>query len=181
MSNAQNMNDAFDYTEDLRGKLMAAIGDINQAQADFKPSEDLWSLGEVIHHLTLSETGSFARLKSLFDGSLEQPTLLGKDGDDNFLAAVADIAKTGKAPAPKDIVPTSGKNIQELRDTFDQVMTDAKVDLSAFENNDLTRCKMPFATFCDLDGYQWIKFQGAHEARHIQQVEAIKASPGYPA
>jgi hypothetical protein len=180
-SNAQKLAEAFDSLEERRRELLAAVKGINQAQADFKPAPDQWSIGEVLDHLCLSGKGTFARVKGLCDGTVEAPQLTGKDATDKFLAGVADVSKSGKAPAPKEIVPTGGKPVGELLSSLENMLTEAKKKITEYQDDDLSARKFPFHTFCDLDCYQWIKFHGAHEARHIPQIERIKASQGYPA
>jgi hypothetical protein len=32
----------------------------------------------------------------------------------------------------------------------------------------------------DLAFYQWLAVAGAHEAKHLERIRAIKALPGYP-
>ena len=41
--------------ETARAEVLAEVDGISQAQADWKPTEKDWSLGEIIHHLTVAE------------------------------------------------------------------------------------------------------------------------------
>ncbi len=181
MSNARKLQEAFQYLEEQRKRVLAAVEGLTQAQADFRSSPDDWSLGEVLDHVCLSAQSTLDRVKGLCDGTIKADKLVGKDASDKFLAGVADVSKSGKAPAPKEIVPSAGKPVAEIFSSLDNILDGSRKDLARYENDDLSQYKFPFATFFDLDGYQWIKFQGAHEARHIPQIERIKASPGYPA
>ena len=181
MSVKQQMEEAFSYTEERHLKLKDAVGDISQAQADFKPSTEEWSIGEVLHHLSLSGGGLLTLVRGLCDGTAKIPPLVGKDGSDKFLAGVADVNITGKAPAQPNAIPTHGQPIGELMGALDGLLSSAEEDLTQYRDTDLSQTKSPFATFCDLDVYQWVKFCGAHEARHLPQIDRIKTSPGYPA
>lgn len=179
-ANAKNLKEAFAYMEERRENLLAAVKGVTQAQADFKPASDQWSIGEILDHLYLSGKMTLSRAKGLCEGTVQVPPLVGKDANDKFLDGVADVQKTGKAPAPKDIIPTAGKRVSEILTSLENMLSEAKKDFAKHEGEDLSRFKLPFATFCDLDCYQWIKFQGAHEARHMPQIARVKGSPGYP-
>ncbi len=181
MSSTQQLEEAFAYTGERHMKLKAAVEGISQAQADFKPSADEWSVGEVLDHLSLSGKGILMQVRGLCEGTAKILPLVGKDATDKFLAGVADVNITGKAPAQPDAMPTHGKPIGELIGVLDGLLTSAKEDLAKHEDTDLSQTKSPLATFCDLDVYQWIKFCGAHDARHVPQIERIKGSDGYPA
>jgi hypothetical protein len=45
---------------------------------------------------------------------------------------------------------------------------------------DLTRVTHPHPFAGPLNTYQWILIAGAHEHRHAEQIERIKAQTGFP-
>ena len=38
----------------------------------------------------------------------------------------------------------------------------------------------PHVTLGVLDGYQWILFLAVHLERHVEQIQEIKVTPGFP-
>ena len=99
---------------------------------------------------------------------------------------VAQVA-AGKAPrelgdASPGHLPTDARSssIEELRRQVIDVLQEARrLTLSLPEDGRLTETfNHPF--FGPLNLKEWIAFQRIHSLDHIQQVEQIRASPGYP-
>ena len=45
----------WDELQAARAELLREAEGLSQRQADWKPSEQDWSVGEIVHHLTLAE------------------------------------------------------------------------------------------------------------------------------
>ncbi len=55
MTNAARLQQTLDRIEKDRSDLLSQFEGLSQPQMDFKPAGDLWSLGEVAHHVCLAE------------------------------------------------------------------------------------------------------------------------------
>src|SRR6202008_3345489 len=100
--------------EHVRADVLREVDGLSQRQADWKPSEKDWSVGEIVDHLTIAETAT---------GKLTSKLL--KEVQAGSAAAVFphDLAEFGAAPRrggggggkPPPVVPPShGKPIGEL-------------------------------------------------------------------
>ncbi|MEO8131703.1 MAG: hypothetical protein ABI822_31705, partial [Bryobacteraceae bacterium] len=56
----------------------------------------------------------------------------------------------------------------------------ASIDLTTGPDYPLRWKIVPHFALGALDGYQWLVFLGAHCDRHVRQLEAVKALPGFP-
>ena len=52
--------------QSVRTQLLKETEGLSQAQADWRPSEQDWSIGEILHHLVLAEVGTGKLTSKLF-------------------------------------------------------------------------------------------------------------------
>ena len=168
-----------DYIEGERQALLAGVQNLSQAQLDFKPAPEQWSVGEILHHLHVVEKG----LPKLY------AMLLQKTAEAGFKPETAgsmlqsldhkqlDVPNQ-KLQAPKRVFPQAGiaKNeLFALLKSSRQTLIDA---VSQAGDYDLSEVKWPHPFFGDINFYQWILFVGKHEKRHLGQINRLKAAQG---
>jgi hypothetical protein len=92
---------------------------------------------------------------------------------------VADRSR--KAQAPEILRPVSGRwpTPQAAADEF-RKRRDRNIAYIDTTSDDLRAHSAPHPAFQTLDAYQWILFMAAHSDRHTQQINEVKAQPGYP-
>ena len=116
MALPQPVERLWDELQSARAELLREAEGLSQRQADWKPSERDWSVGEIVDHLTLAEinTGKLTTklLKELPDG-----TTGAFPNDLTEFAAVPD-GPPGRAEAPPLVLPVHGKSIAGLIDTM---------------------------------------------------------------
>jgi hypothetical protein len=164
------------------GAVLGAVQALDQLQADWKAAAERWSVGEVVHHLVLSNQ-AFARVVRLLvhRGRHQGLTaVLGSRRSWPRLRAVADVRASGPVANPVPVTPTHGLPFDVLR--RDLVASHASVtaqlpDLSGLE---LAALHLPHPLGFELNLYQWADIAGAHERRHLAQIEAITADPHFP-
>jgi DinB family protein len=164
-----------------RKMLLDSISGLSEAQWKFKAGPDRWSIAECAEHILLAEDALFhiATEKILKGTPASAPQANAKDRDAEVLRATAD--RTHKAQAPEMLRPVSGKwptpaaAAEEFRKRRDRTI--AYIDTT---QEDLRAHSAPHPVFKSLDAYQWILFLAAHSDRHTQQINEVKASPGYP-
>jgi hypothetical protein len=164
--------------EAVRARLLKEIEGLSQAQADWRTGDKDWSIGEIVHHLTLAEigTGKVASkvLKEAGDGVKPFP------GDLTGFTPLP-TSPGGRADAPPAVWPERGKPLAQLvadmkaacertRQTIDR--------LGAIDPRPLT---FPHPRFGALDLAQWWMLQAWHDGLHLEQLRGVKAEPGFPA
>ena len=73
VSNTERLASAVGRMQEERAAFLRRLEGLSQAELDFKPAPDSWSVGEVAHHVGLTETIFHRYLTELFrSGSREQ-------------------------------------------------------------------------------------------------------------
>jgi len=148
--------------ERQRAELFAQTVGVSQAQADFKPSPEQWSIGEVIHHVALMEEWMAQVLIRLARGE-------GMAESEMPDEALERVQPTHGLPFDD----VCRQLVKARKQTFAAMDTlPAEPDLS------VTR---PHPWFGPLNVKEWIFLPAMHDGAHVRQIQRIKKSRGYPA
>jgi DinB superfamily len=168
---------ALQYLETTKKNVLEATKGLSEAQWNFKPAPDRWSVAQVMEHIATSE--DFIR------GMLKEKVMMAPAGetgrdvkktDDSVLAMVPD--RTTKAQAPEPLVPTnrfgspegSIKHFVETRAATEDFLK-ASTGL---------RDHVADSPIGKLDGYEFVLLIAAHSERHTKQINEVKADPNFP-
>lgn len=174
---AADKDKAFTLLEDSKKGVLAATKGLSQAQWNFKPAPDRWSVAECMEHIAASE--DFIR-GLVTEQVMKAPAAPDRDVakiDAGILTGVPD--RTNKVQAPEPLKPTnrfgspeaSIKHFLESRSTTEDFLKKtADLRGHAIDN--------PFGG--KWDAYEWILLIGAHSQRHTKQIEEVKADPNFP-
>lgn len=167
------------YFEQTTNDLEKQVSGLSAAQLAFKPAADKWSVSQCLEHIVLSETMLFEMAKKELQKEAQpQRRKEVKVTNENLKQMMGD--RTQKFQAPQELQPL-GK------------YTDSKTALSEFktarapvlayikqaDEEDLRNHISEYPTGT-VNGYQNLLFIAAHMARHIKQIEEIKANPNFP-
>lgn len=169
---------AFAYLESTKAKVLAATDGLSEAQWNFKPAPDRWSVAQVMEHIAASE--DFIR-----DGLIKEKVMVSAAGppdrdlkkiDDMVVKIVPD--RSHKAQAPEPLVPNNRfgspegalKHFRESRATTEQYL----------KTTSGLRDHVMDGPVGKMDGYEFILFIAAHSERHTKQIEEVKADPNFP-
>jgi len=152
---------------------------LSQRQADWKPGADDWSIGEVLDHLTMAEVAT---------GKLT--TKLTRDAESTGTRAPfpADVGSftplppwpPGRGDAPPVVWPTHGKSIVDLVDVMKATRERTRQSIEKLATLDPRTLTFKHFRLGDLDLAQWWILQAEHDRIHLEQIRAVKASPGFP-
>lgn len=169
----------WDELQAVRDELLRELDGISQRQADWKPSDKDWSVGEVVHHLTIAEIAT---------GKLT--TKLTREADSSGARAPfpADLARfapftlpsEGPGEAPQVVWPEHGKPIAELIATMKATRERSRQSIDKLATLDPRRLVFKHFRFGDLDLAQWWQLQAAHDRIHLGQLRDIKGARGFP-
>ena len=129
---------------------------ISEAQARFKPGDD-WSVKEVLDHLIYA-------------------TALVNE-------CIRDLA-AGRAPRPSTANSSAGRSaqpIQELRQEMGRLLGETVALVGSLPEGDPPPGTWEHPDVGPLNLKELIAFHRLHVMDHVQQIEKIKADPGYPA
>lgn len=162
--------------------LEAAFADLDQRQADWQPGPERWSVGEVLHHLTLSNRYFAARVSRLIERGRADGMIATADARRTWprLRLIADRKASGPVENPSGSTPTANLPIAELRADLSTSHHAVAEQVSSIAWLDLGNIKANHPLGFEINLFQWFDAAGAHERRHLAQIEEVKASPGFP-
>jgi hypothetical protein len=141
--------------QSVRAELLKETEGLSQTQADWRPAEQEWSVGEILHHLTLAEVGTGKLTSKLFK---DAPQPLPPFPSDLRGFAPVPPPPPGPAKAPEVVYPERGHALERL----------------------LGGLKWRHFTLGEMDLAQWWLLHARHEADHLEQLRAVKAAQGFP-
>jgi hypothetical protein len=159
-----------------RKAFLDIVSTVSEAQYNFKPSTEVWSIAEIAEHIVISET-FIPKLSS--SAPVDPETAKLAEGKDQaILSQIANREKKGKAPevlVPKKtytdrkaliaaFVSSRDANIAYLRDTKEPLRTRA----------------VKQSPMGPMDAYQVYLLLAAHTQRHIDQMKEVQTNSGYP-
>ena len=165
--------------KDTKAEVIKSVKDLSDAQLNFKASPDKWSVKECVYHIAISEKN----LWSFFEGTMKAPANPEKRSevkmtDEQIVKIIEDRStkvKTMESFEPKN---TPFQSLDEALADFKTKRADhQKYMKSSTEDMRNHVVQMPFGW---IDCYQMTLFISAHTNRHTQQINEVKAGPGFP-
>lgn len=175
---AADRDRAIKYLESTKQGVINATDGLSDAQWNFKPGPDRWSVAEVTEHIAAAE--GFIR-GMIVEQVMKAPAR--PDGDD--VAALDELVmakvpdRSNKRQAPDPIKPTNryGSGPASLKAFMDS-RAQTEEFLTSHDDLRAHATDSPFGK--KLDGYQWVLFIAAHSERHTKQILEVKADPNFP-
>lgn len=156
-----------------------AVKGLNEAQLNFKPADDKWSVADCVKHIAAAETTLWAMAAE----PLNQPINPEKRADLKFtdeqlVKAVEDRTQKTKTFAALEPANSPYKTVTEALAAFKQnrqkLITFVKSTKQDLRNHVLV---LQVGTF---DAYQFILLIAAHSNRHTQQIDEVKDNINFP-
>jgi hypothetical protein len=179
------MEDAKLYIEQTRTGLIEATHGLLEAQWNFKPAADRWSIAEILEHVVLTQELVLGPVRERLADAPPAPA----DHD----PAEVDALIVGKFPnriakfqGPPVLHPTGSCTPAEALARLDDNCIRLAEYLDSPDLRQHAAESMPLKAisggkFQVMDGYQWGLAIAAHTARHTHQIAEVKEDAGYPA
>ncbi len=169
---------AVKYLESTKKGVLDATKDLSDAQWNFKPAPERWSVAEVMEHIAASEDMLFGMVTGKI---MKAPPRVEaadvKAIDAMILAKITD--RTNKAQAPEPLRPTNRYGSPEAAQKHFLESRARTLDFLQ-KTPDLRAHAADSQLGAKLDAYQWILFIAAHSERHTKQINEVKADPNLP-
>ncbi len=169
---------AIKHLEATRKGVLDATKGLSEAQWNFKPAPDRWSVAEVTEHIAASEDFLFGMVTQKVMTAPARP-----EGDDvkaideMVLARIPD--RSVKAQAPEPLKPTNRYGSPEA--ALKHFVASRTTSLEFLQKTpDLRAHATDGPLGKKLDAYEWILFISAHSERHTKQINEVKADPNFP-
>ncbi len=166
--------------ERAQERFVEAVSDLTEAQADFRPDENQWTIAEIVEHISIVNDGFLRLMRKLLKEAESAPKPPKADLNLGHTA----LDENGNQPppfqAPDRVRPQGGARVEDsLAKMRDSLAGFAEIR-SRLEAVDLSEQVFPHPAFGPLNAYQWMILLGEHEDRHREQIERVKASAGFP-
>jgi hypothetical protein len=171
---------AFAYLESTKKGVVEATKGLSDAQWNFKPGPDRWSIAEVMEHLAAAEdliramdqqqvmkTAAIAPRDPAESQKIDASVIAQVPDRSHRISAPEPLRPTNRFGSPAD----AEKHFLESRATTEEWLKSTP-DLRAHATDSPMGVK--------LDGYEWVLLIAAHSERHTKQMLEVKADPNYP-
>ena len=164
--------------QSVRAELLKETEGLSQSQADWRPAEQEWSVGEILHHLTLAEVGTGKLTSKLLQGRAAAPAAVsarphrasrrvpppppGPPRRRRWSTRSVAMRWSGWSPISKAIRERSRQSIERL----------AAVDPRGL--------KWRHFTLGEMDLAQWWLLHVRHETDHLAAAARREGGPGLP-
>lgn len=168
---------ALQYLESTKRNVLEATKGLSEAQWNFKPAPDRWSVAQVMEHIAAAEDLLLDTTKEkVMTSPGGEPGRDFKKTDEAVLMMVPD--RSHKAQAPEPLMPNnrfgspdaSIKHFVQSRATTENFL----------KSTAGLRDHVMDSPIGKLDGYEFVLFIAAHSERHTKQINEVKADPNFP-
>jgi hypothetical protein len=165
------------YLSAARSEVIRAVEGLTADQLNFKSSPDRWSIGEIANHVGIVEGNIATRVMETFASApAPEPGRDCKEAAMRILTLGAEPVE--KISAPAQVIPQGQVGVNEAIDT---IRNHHNRSQSFLDDTAMLRAHViPNRAFGVLDGFDWILFIATHYERHLGQINAVKADPGFP-
>ena len=162
-----------------RKQFLDSIAGLTEAQWNFKPAPDVWSIAECAEHVALSEDLLLNALPKLMQSPADPQKNAEVNGKDELiLKGMVDRSHKAKAAEvllPKHRWPTPAALTEHFKESRDRTL-----DYVRITQDDLRDHFTSHPVFKTLDAYQFILLMSAHTQRHTAQLNEVKQAAGFP-
>lgn len=157
--------------------FLKSVEGLSEAQWNFKPAEDKWSVAQCAEHLAAAEPLLRGMIAEAMKKDLTEEMKATARQDEKIMKGLPDRSQKFKAPEP--LIPTNRYGSpaeavaafkKERAETIK--LASSGVDLRTHGDKNFL--------FGPLDAYGWFLFQSGHVERHTLQIEEVKSNPNFP-
>lgn len=162
--------------DDVRGRLHRKVEELTTERQAFHPSENAWSVTDIIEHLTIMEDRLVRMMKVMLTKAESASTISSGAAVEIkpfSLDEHLERARDEKYIAPEALRPSGTEAIADLLARMRRSREELHALQPRIEATDLSTTTYPHPAFGPLNFYQWLAFIGLHEERHLAQIEAL--------
>lgn len=168
-----------DYYRKTENQLKQDLEGLSNAQLQYKPSADKWSISQCVEHIIKTEKALFAMAKeTLANPANPERRDEVKVTDQQLIDGIAD--RGHKAEAPAELI---GEGAYTDAMTAIADFRAQRADILSYLENvsvDDLRNHIADSPFGPIDAYHSMLFIAGHTARHTLQIEEVKANTDFP-
>jgi uncharacterized damage-inducible protein DinB len=152
----------------IREELLKEISGLSDRDANQKPSEEEWSVAQVLEHLHLVERAVASQIRHGMYEESDRPF------DPRPVERTLDRTIKVKVPNPALEPKNEVQELSELTEKLARSREQLEESLAGFTLDELERKAFGHPAFGMLSLKQWVDFLLFHEQRHLEQIREIK-------
>jgi len=166
--------------DEVRTALLAEVQGLTEAQLGFQAEEGRWSIGEILDHLCLSERNISRTVSRIFQQAAGLG-LVSEAGWEELPPPVIDQTRYDQpAGAPESVRPSPDRPLERLLAGLEESRERLGEVAARADGRVVGGVRMQHFQLGDLDFYQWLLVEGAHERKHLEQIRRVKQRPAFP-
>ena len=168
-----NLDEIFAALATTRRHIDEQVENLSDEQAKERLAPEVWSVAEIIEHLSLAEARMLELLRGLLGREAAVAANAGSSNASISIQVMTDRA-TEKFTAPSFLHPTGAVPLSESLAKLHQ-SREALLHLrSQIEARDYTHVTYPHPAFGPLNLYQWLAAVEFHECKHLIQIQTLR-------
>ncbi len=170
---------ALDYFKKTKERFLKDVSGLSEKQLNYKADTSRWSIAQCIEHITLAESMIWQWTnRTIQQAATPEKRSEVKVTTDQIIQGLEDRSKKFKAP---EFLQPSGKFAgSDAAIRAYTLRRDSTIAYISSTQDDLKAHFLNHPVLGTIDCYQALLFLAAHSARHTEQIEEVKASPGFP-
>ena len=166
MTNAE----AVKFLEENHAAFLAAIAGVDQKTSETQPAPGEWSVGEIVHHVTLIERTVRRLVWALRWRLVGSPA---RPGVEKTAAMEKVGAREGRAKTMQRFLPSHGQPLPRLLAGYKRERQKTLRLARRANFSKLRRRAFRHYVLGYMNGEEWLLFNGYHEERHRRQIEDV--------
>jgi hypothetical protein len=167
--------------EQAQGRFVSAVSNLTEAQENFRPDENQWTIAEIAEHVSIIDNNLLRITHKLLNEAESAPrppkadlnlghTSLDENGRQH----------PGPLPAPERVRPQGGVRIDDSLAKMDAALAGFAEIQARLGAVDLSEQVFSHPFLGAINVYQWMVLAAEHKDRHRGQIERVKATAGFP-
>ena len=154
--------------DSTHSKLLATVTSLADDMFARRPSENEWSVAEILNHLCLVEERVIKELMRALEDTPRKPPFLSK-----FVPPAIVASRIIRVKAPKAVVPTKALEKSESIAAFNDARTRLKEMCATYGRDRLENTTLKHPFLGEISGATAVSFVGYHELRHFKQIREV--------
>jgi DinB superfamily len=170
---------AMSHLHATRKVFLDSVAGLSEAQWNFKPAPQRWSIAECAEHIAVSDDSLFELIRQMMKSpAAPEKKAEARGKDEMILKMLPD--RSVKATAPEFLQPKRRwPNQPDLIAHFKQ-SRDRNIAYIQTTEDDMRSHFRDHPMLKTIDAYQMMLLLSAHCERHTLQINEVKADPNYP-
>ncbi len=171
----ESIDEIFAGIDESRSHLLACAENLRADEAQARTGDDGWTVSEILEHVSIIED-QLTKLIGIMLSKAEtagEPAPAGLRIKPISIEHLVERSRHEKYQAPENTRPRGGVSVADSITRMRRTREALRALRPRLEATDLSGVRYPHPAFGPLDLYQWLIFIGAHEQRHLGQIQTV--------